>query len=192
MKKPKSLPVMPPPERRLVVAVIGAPHGVRGEARVKSFTSDPLDIGGYGPLFLPDGRALEIADGRFLKDDMLVVRFSGVSDRDAVKALTGQTLVVDRANLPETEEEDEYYHADLIGLRVEDQAGAEIGRILEIHNHGAGDLLVIAPKEGRATLLLPFSKVAVPVLDLAGRRIVADPAYLAGPEKLRDEPETET
>ncbi len=91
MKKPKAQPVMPPPDRRLVVATIGAPHGVRGECRVKSYTADPLSLGDYGPLFLPDGRALEIIDGRPLKDDMLVVRFKGMSDRDAVQALTART-----------------------------------------------------------------------------------------------------
>ena len=188
MKKPKAPPVIPPPaipppERRLVVATIGAPHGVKGECRVKSFTADPLSLGDYGPLFLPDGRALEIIDGRPLKDDMLVVRFKGLADRDAVKALTGQSLVIDRENLPDTDDEDEFYHADLLGLPVTDGEGNGIGTILEIHNHGAGDLLVIRPVAGGATLLLPFTKVAVPVLDVPGRRVVIDPAFLAGPEK---------
>lgn len=189
MKKPKALPVMPPPERRIVVAIIGAPHGVRGECRVKSFTADPLAIDDYGPLFLQDGRPLEIASGRPLKDDMLVVRFQGLADRDAVKALTGETLVVDRDNLPPAEEDDEFYHADLIGLAVEDGEGKAIGTVLEVHNHGAGDLLVIRPVGGAATLLLPFTKIAVPVLDLAGRRMVIDPAFLAGPEKPYPHPE---
>jgi len=183
MKKPRSAPVMPPPERQLVAGVIGAPHGVRGEARVKSFTADPLALGDYGALFLSDGRVLELAGGRALKDDMLVVRFKGIADRDAIKALTGQNLIIDRANLPETEDEDEFYHADLIGLRVEDQAGDVVGAVVEVHNHGAGDLLVIAPKKGGGTLLLPFTKLAAPVLDFAGGRIVIDPAYLARPER---------
>ncbi|MBN8533619.1 MAG: ribosome maturation factor RimM [Rhizobiales bacterium] len=174
---------MPPPERQLVVGVIGAPHGVRGEARIKSFTADPLSLGDYGALFLSDGRVLELAGGRALKDDMLVVRFKGIADRDAIKALTGQNLIIDRANLPETEDEDEFYHADLIGLRVEDQAGDVVGAVVEVHNHGAGDLLVIAPKKGGGTLLLPFTKLAAPVLDFAGGRIVIDPAYLARPER---------
>jgi 16S rRNA processing protein RimM len=185
MKKPRSVPVMPPPERQLVVGIIGAPHGVRGEARVKSFTADPLGLGDYGTLFLPDGRVLELVGGRALKDDMLVVRFKGIADRDAIKLLTGQNLIIDRANLPATEEEDEFYHADLIGLRVEDQAGSEIGRVTEVHNHGAGDLLVIAPKTGVGTMLLPFTKIAAPVLDIAGGRVVIDPSFLARTEHSR-------
>lgn len=183
MKKPRALPVMPPPERRLIVGVIGAPHGVRGELRVKSFTADPLDLGDYGTLFLADGRVLELAGGRALKDDMLVVRFKGIADRDAAKALTGLNLIIDRAELPQIGDEDEFYHADLIGLVVEDQAGAIIGTVVEVHNHGAGDLLVIAPKRGGGTFLLPFTKIAAPVLDLAGGKIVIDPAFLARPER---------
>jgi 16S rRNA processing protein RimM len=188
MKKPRSAPVMPPPERQLVAGVIGAPHGVRGEARVKSFTADPLALGDYGALFLSDGRVLELAGGRALKDDMLVVRFKGIADRDAVKALTGQNLIIDRANLPAMDDEDEFYHADLIGLRVEDQAGEVIGSVAEVHNHGAGDLLVIAPKQGGGTALLPFTKIAAPVLDIAGGKIVIDPAYLARPERSSPPP----
>lgn len=185
MKKPRATPPMPPPERQLVVGIIGAPHGVRGEARVKSFTADPLSLGDYGALFLADGRVLELAGGRPLKDDMLVVRFKGIADRDAIKALTGQNLIIDRANLPETEDEEEFYHADLIGLRVDDQAGEVIGTIVEVHNHGAGDLLVIAPKRGGGSMLLPFTKIAVPVLDIAGGCVVIDPAFLAKPERSR-------
>ena len=97
--------------------------------------------------------------------------------------LTGQNLVIDRDTLPDTDDEDEFYHADLIGLPVTDGEGNAIGSILEIHNHGAGDLLVIRPVAGGATLLLPFTKVAVPVLDVPNGRVVIDPAFLAGPEK---------
>jgi 16S rRNA processing protein RimM len=86
------------------------------------------------------------------------------------------------------DDEDEFYHADLIGLRVEDQAGEVIGSVAEVHNHGAGDLLVIAPKQGGGTALLPFTKIAAPVLDIAGGKIVIDPAYLARPERSSPPP----
>lgn len=174
---------MPPPERRLIVGVIGAPHGVRGEARVKSFTADPLSLGDYGPLFLSDGRVLEIIEGRFVKDDMLVVRFAGVADRDAVRLLTGQNLIIDRANLPPPEDETEFYHADLIGLAAKDEFGTDYGTIVEIHNHGAGDLLVIAPPGGGPTALLPFTEAAVPKVEIKAGRILIEPRFLAGPEK---------
>jgi 16S rRNA processing protein RimM len=137
---------------------------------------------------LADGRTLEIIEGRPVKDDMLVVRFAGLADREAVRSLTGQNLIVDRANLPETEDEDEFYHADLIGLRAEDAAGTVHGTIVEIHNHGAGDLLLIALNGTRATALLPFTREAVPKVDMKARCILIEPGFLAGPEQPPAEP----
>lgn len=192
-RKQKAPPACPPPERRVTLLVVGAPHGVRGEARVKSFTGDPMAVADYGTLFAADGRAFEIDDGRFLKDDLLVVKFAGISDRDAVAKLTGTELFVDRDNLPEPEEEDEFYHADLIGLEVVDLEGGKIGTLHAVHDFGAGDLLEIRPLAGGATWLQPFTKIATPEVNLAARRIVIDPAFLAKPEtrKADDEGETE-
>ncbi|WP_284179162.1 ribosome maturation factor RimM [Rhabdaerophilum sp. SD176] len=185
MKKPRSrsAPKPPAPESRVALAVIGAPHGVRGECRVKAYTADPMAIADYGPLFSEDGRVFEIEQGRFLKDDMLVVKFVGEDDRDRVKALTGLLLYVDRASLPPPDEEDEFYHADLIGLPVYDQAGALVGTVLAMHDFGAGDLMEIRPASGGGTWLQPFTRVATPVVDIPGRRIVIDPAFLAKPER---------
>ncbi|MCZ8376662.1 MAG: ribosome maturation factor RimM [Beijerinckiaceae bacterium] len=185
MKKPRSrsAPKPPAPENRVALAVIGAPHGVRGECRVKAYTADPMAIADYGPLFSEDGRLFEIEQGRFLKDDMLVVKFVGEDDRDRIKALTGTLLYVDRASLPPPGEEDEFYHADLIGLPVYDQAGALVGTVLAMHDFGAGDLMEIRPASGGGTWLQPFTRVATPVVDIPGRRIVIDPAFLAKPER---------
>ncbi|MCA0400814.1 MAG: ribosome maturation factor RimM [Proteobacteria bacterium] len=187
-RKPKAPPALPPPERRVTLCVIGAPHGVRGECRVKAFTADPMAIADYGPLFAADGRVFEINDGRFLKDDLLVVKFEGITDRDAVARLTGTELFVDRHMLPETEEEDEFYHADLIGIAVRDLEGAEIGTIAAVHDFGAGDILEIRPAQGGPTWLLPFTKTALPRLDVAMRVATADPAFLAKPESAREKP----
>lgn len=170
------------------MAVIGAPHGVRGECRVKSFTADPLDLGAYGPLFAADGRVFTIESGRLLKDDMLVLRFAGLADRDAAQGLTGTELFVDRAVLPPAED-DEFYHADLIGMAVVDAAGAAIGTLIAIHDYRAGDFLEIRPKAGGQTWLLPFSKAAVPAIDLAGRRISIEPAQLLKPDPRRVDPD---
>lgn len=192
-KKPKAPPVMPPPERRVTICVIGAPHGVRGQCRVKAFTADPMAIADYGTLFAADGRAFEIDDGRHLKDDMLVVSFEGITDRDVVQKLTGLELFVDRANLPEDEDEDEFYHADLVGLDVVDLTGAPVGTLHLVQNYGAGDILEVRPAEGGPTWLIPFTKAAVPKVDIKARRIEIDPAYLMKPEtraaKPADEPE---
>jgi 16S rRNA processing protein RimM len=188
MKKPRQKPVCPPLERRVVVGVIGAPHGVRGEVRVKSYTGDPLAIGDYGVLFADDGRVFEIEDGRPPQDDMLVLRFLDLADRDQAQKLTGLELFIDRDTLPPPEEEDEFYHADLIGLRVVDGAGADIGIILAVHNHGAGDLLEIKPVSDVSTWLHPFTKAGVPKVDLAAKCVVIDPAFLAKPDSSKPPP----
>lgn len=180
-RAPKPAPLCPPPERRVVLAVIGAAHGVRGEARVKAFTADPLAITDYGPLFSADGRVFAIAEGRHLKDDMLVVRFEGVADREAVRALTGTELFVDRAALPEPEDE-EFYHSDLIGLSVIDLAGEPVGKVSALHDFGAGDILEIRPEGGGQTWLQPFTRAAVPKVEIGAGRIVIDPAFLMKPE----------
>ena len=104
------------PQNPIQMAVIGAAHGIRGELRVKTFTGDPLAIGDYGPLYAKDGRAFEVQDVR-PAGDVVVVRFKGVGDRTAAERLTGTELFVDRSVLP-PEEEDEFYHADLVGLAV--------------------------------------------------------------------------
>lgn len=159
---------------RILVGIFGAPHGVRGEIRLKSYTGDPLAIGDYAPLFDESGaRRFELTALRPVKDDILVVRVKGVADRNAAAALTNVKLFVDRAVLPEAEE-DEFYHADLIGLAAVLEDGTRVGTIVAVLNHGAGDILEIAPPEGE-TLLLPFTRAVAPVVDIKGGRVVVAP-----------------
>ena len=154
---------MPQPENPIQMAVVGAAHGVKGEVRVKAFTGDPLALGDYGPLYAADGRAFEIADIR-PANTVVVVRFRGVNDRSAAEALNGLGLFVDRSALPD-EGEDEFYHADLIGLAVRDEAGATIGKVQAIHNFGADDILEVVLSGGR-NVLIPFSRAAVPEISI--------------------------
>ena len=159
------------------MAVIGAPHGVKGEVRVKTFTADPLALGDYGPLFTKDGRSFEVVDIR-PANTVVVVRFKQVKDRNAAEALTGAELFVDRSALPDEGEEDEFYHADLVGLAVRDETGAEIGKIAAVQNFGGGDVLELA-MAGRKDVLIPFTQAAVPVVDIEGGFIEVD-AVAAG------------
>lgn len=159
--------------RRIQVGVFGAPHGVRGELRLKSHTGDPTAIADYGPLSDDAGRRFELTALRPVKDDILVVQVKGVADRAAAAALTHVKLFVDRAALPQADEE-EFYYADLIGLRAETQGGAIVGTVVAVHNHGAGDILEIAPDAGE-TLLLPFTGAVVPTVDVRGGCIVVAP-----------------
>jgi 16S rRNA processing protein RimM len=168
---------------RVLIAQIGAAHGVRGEVRLKAFTDDPLSVARYGPLESEDGtRRFEIEAARPAKDDMLVARLKGVSDRNAAEALTNIRLFVARERLPQPDA-DEFYYTDLVGLAAETANGAAYGTVKAVHNFGAGDLLEIEPAAGGATLLLPFSEATVPTIDLAGRRIVVDPPEQTGSDR---------
>lgn len=153
------------------MAVIGAAHGIKGELRVKTFTGDPLALGDYSPLYAKDGRAFEIEDIR-PAGEMVVVRFKGIRDRSTAERLTGIELFVDRSVLP-SEEEDEFYHADLVGLTVRDETGADAGKVIAVQNFGGGDILEIT-FQGRKGLLIPFSQAAVPEVDIAGGFIRID------------------
>jgi 16S rRNA processing protein RimM len=170
---------------RVVVARFGAPHGVRGEIRLKAFTADPSAVAVYGPLDTADGRQFSIEPVRLIGPDMLVVRVSGVSDRTAAEALNGLALSLPRHRLPAPQEADDFYHADLIGLEAVGSDGSRLGTVSAVYNHGAGDILEIE-REGEAPLLVPFTKEAVPVVDVAmGQLTVTPPPDAAGVE---DEP----
>jgi 16S rRNA processing protein RimM len=159
---------------RVCVAEIGAPHGVRGEVRLKSFTADPAAVAAYGPLESEDGaRRFRVLGARPARD-ALIARLEGIADRDAAEALRGLRLYVSRERLPPPAE-DEFYHADLIGLAVVDTAGRPLGTVTAVQNFGAGDLIEVAPAEGGPGVLVPFTKAAVPHVDIAGGRLVADP-----------------
>lgn len=174
---------------RILVARIGAPHGVRGEVRLFVFTEDPGAILDYDPLTDASGkRRFRIASLRAAKDHF-VARLEGVADRTAAEALTNVELYVARNALPETEDEDTFYHADLIGLRVEDETGAAIGTVIALHDFGAGDILEYAPAlpgVKAKTLMVPFSRDAVPVVDVKGGRVVVAETFV---ERRPAEPE---
>jgi 16S rRNA processing protein RimM len=159
---------------RICVAQIGAAHGVSGEVRLWSFTADPGAVKNYGPLESHDGtQRFEIEALRAAKDH-LVARLSGVRDRNAAERLTNTKLYVPRDRLPAPEPE-EFYHADLIGLRAESQDGMELARVVAVHDFGAGDLLELRPAGASETVLLAFNTTTVPIVDIAGGRIVVDP-----------------
>lgn len=158
---------------RVCVGAVAGAFGVRGEVRLKSFCAEPEAIARYGPLYSGDGArsfaitALRPVSGGFAG------RLSGIATREAAEALKGLSLWADRAALPSLPD-DEFYHADLIGLAVQDTGGQPLGRVRAVFNHGAGDILeVMGP--GGAALLLPFTRDVVPTVDLTAGRIVADP-----------------
>lgn len=159
---------------KICVGAIAGAFGVRGEVRLKSFTAIPEDIAGYAPLETEDGaRSFSVRITRQIKNG-LAARLSGIGTKEEADALRGTQLFVPRDRLPSLPD-DEFYHADLIGLEVTDTGGASLGRVLAVHNNGADDLLELSTPGQKQTVLLPFTKAIVPTVDLAQRRIVADP-----------------
>ncbi len=159
---------------RICLGQLGAAHGIRGEVRLHSFTSDPAAIANYGPLEAEDGRVFEIKSLRPAKDHF-VATLAGIGDRNAAERLANIKLYVPRERLPEPEQADEFYHADLIGLAVVDRAGERLGTVIAVHNFGAGDLIEVRPDAGGNTQLVQFDVTNVPAVDLAAGRIVVDP-----------------
>ena len=159
---------------RICVAQIGGAHGTRGEVRLKSFTADPMAVMDYGALETEDGTAtFEIESLRPAKSHW-VAQLRGVRDRNAAERLANVKLFVPRDRLPAAET-DEFYHADLIGLAVVTTDGRALGTVVAIHDFGAGDILELRQEGKRDTVMLPFTTATVPVVDVAGRRIVIDP-----------------
>ena len=154
---------------------------MRGAVKLWTFTQDPLAVQRYGPLATKDGALqFEVAHARQAKDH-LVATFKGVTTREEAERLNGLELYVAREKLPATDE-GEFYHADLIGLTVVTTSDAPLGRVVAIHNFGAGDIIEIAPSHG-ATMLLPFTNAVVPTVDLKNGRVVIElPGEIDGDE----------
>jgi 16S rRNA processing protein RimM len=166
---------------RIVLAVVTGGHGTRGEVRLKSFAEGPAALTDYGALERSDGGApLEVVSLRPTKDG-LIARFAGVSDRNAADALRGVELSVPRHRLPEPEP-DEFYFADLVGLAAVRPDGEALGKVIAVHNFGAGDVIEVELAGSLETIFVPFTREAVPEIDVAARRLIVDP-----PEGLLEE-----
>ena len=159
---------------RICVGALAGSFGVQGEVRLKSFCADPEAIASYGPLTTEDGsRSFTVRLTRAIPNGFSA-RLTGIATKEQADALKGLALYAPRDRLP-TLPEDEFYHADLIGMEVRDTGGALLGTVAAVHNHGATDLLELSTSGQKSALLLPFTRAIVPTVDLALRRIVADP-----------------
>ena len=161
-------------ETRVVVGALGGAFGVKGEVRLKSFCANPAAITDYAPLYTEDGRAFATLVLTGMAKGSLTARVDGIVTKEDADALRGVSLYADRDRMPSLPD-DEFYHADLIGLEVVDTAGTVLGRVKTVLNNGADDLLEVHQPGASDTLLLPFTKAAVPTVDLTAGRIVADP-----------------
>ena len=172
---------------RVCVGVVTAPHGVRGAVRVKSFTAAPDDVARYGALEYETGERrftlILVGEGK----GVVLARISGVADRNQAEELRGLRLYLPRSALP-APQEDEYYHADLIGLEAALEDGTMIGQVRAVHDFGAGDVLELE-LQGKPPVLVPFTRAVVPVVDLErGVLVIAPPPGLLAPASGEKEP----
>jgi 16S rRNA processing protein RimM len=158
--------------RVLLGAVIGA-HGIQGELKVKTFTESPENLAAYGPVETEDGRQFTIEALRPTKGDEAVLRFAGIAGRNAAETFKGERLYVPREALPPPEE-GEFYVEDLIGLEVEDTEGKTLGKVIGLHNFGAGEMIEIETPAGEKSYI-PFNDDCVPEVDIKAGRVVAAP-----------------
>jgi len=166
------------------VAQIGAAHGLKGEVRLWSYTQDPAAVAQYGALETEDGsRRLEIAAMRAAKDHF-VARLRGIDDRNAAEALRNTRLFIERDRLPDTEDDDTFYYADLVGLAAFDADGAKIGEVIAVQNFGAGDIIEVR-RTDKSTVMFPFNDAVVPEIDIAAGRMTIVP-----PKEIEAEEET--
>ncbi|MCZ2327852.1 ribosome maturation factor RimM [Bartonella sp. F02] len=160
-------------KKKAWIAVIGAAHGIKGDVWLKIFSAEPQILKTYGILYDEIGRSYEIVTLRVQKKGV-IAHFKGVEERNDAEALKGINLYVERDQLPDNLDEDEFYQIDLIGLRVYDDVNQFWGEVSGLFNFGAGDLLEIR-LISRKTVLIPFSKAAVTKICMDSGFIVIDP-----------------
>ena len=161
---------MGPPRDQVLVGVIVGAHGIKGEVKLKSFTSEPMSIGRYGPLQSSLGQQFEITKLKAAKDDF-IASLENVNDRNEAETLKGVELFVSREKLPKLKIHEAYAH-DLMGLDVILENGSTLGRLVGMPNYGAGDLLEVAVEGNTETVLIPFTNVFVPQEDFTSGKII--------------------
>jgi len=162
------------PSDKICVGAITGAFGVHGEVRLKSFCANPAAIADYAPLTTEDGtRTFDLCISRPVKGGF-AAHLQGVTSKEQAEALRGTRLYANRSRLPDLPD-DEFYHADLIGMIVLDTGGHEMGHVKAVLNHGATDLLEVSAPNLKDTVLVPFTQEVVPTVDLASRRIIIDP-----------------
>ncbi len=161
------------PQSRILMGVLGRPHGVRGLMRVQSYAAEPEGLTAYGPLCDECGRWFSLrwrGEGVVEVAETVAGRRVPVLDRNAAERLVNTRLFLPRERLP-APEPDEFYLADLVGLAAYAPDGSALGAVAAVHDYGAGASLEIGAR------LVPFTRAAVPEIDLAaGRVTVAPPA----------------
>ena len=177
-----------PADDLVFVAAIAGAHGVRGECKVKSFTGEPEAAFGYGPFLDAAGKVMFTPKRWRLAKDAFVVAFKEPLTREAAQAARGTKLFVPREALPALDE-DEFYHSDLLGLKVQSLNGSPMGRIKAIHDFGGGDLLeIVDTPDRKGAWMIPFTTEQVPHVSISDRMVTIAPLEEVEGDKDRDTP----
>ncbi|MGI9386263.1 MAG: ribosome maturation factor RimM, partial [Methyloligellaceae bacterium] len=161
---------------RICLGCIADAQGVRGAVRIQTFTETPEDIAAYGVLEDKAGaRSFEIVTVRRHKGTVVIATLAGIDDRTAAEALKGTELYVGRDCLPEQDEDDVWYYADLVGLTAIEQDKTVLGEVVAVQNFGSGDLLEVRLTDSSKTVLIPFTEAVVPTVDIAAGKVLIVP-----------------
>lgn len=159
----------------ICIAKIVSAHGVHGGVKLKVFSDDPEGLLGYKQLKDQNGLILKIKKARPNKADSIIVKFEGPQTREHAESLVGTELFVNRGDLPELDE-DEFYVADLIGMAAQSSSGIDLGTVVNVENHGAGDFITLSSDAKNG---IPFTLEAVPDVNIKGNFIVVSDEFLA-------------
>ncbi len=157
----------------ILIGRITAAHGIKGEVVIASRTARPEDVAAYGPVSDAEGKRQLVIQNARAASKGVIARLEGIADRNAAEALKGTDIYVPRDRLPPPAD-GEYYASDLIGLEAFDPAGKRLGRIVDVPNFGAGDLLDIDPGDGGQSFLVVVSEDTIRGVDVASARITVD------------------
>ncbi|MEZ5893808.1 MAG: ribosome maturation factor RimM [Parvularculaceae bacterium] len=159
-------------KRRICLGAFAGAHGVKGHAKIKTFTEAPDGVAAYGPVESEDGaRRFTLKIEKIMGPDIALASAPEIKSREDAETLKGVRLYVDRGALPEPDEDD-FYLDDLVGLAAFDETGAPAGAVAAVYNFGAGDMIELKDIPGvKGVRLVPFTKEAVPGIDVADGRL---------------------
>jgi 16S rRNA processing protein RimM len=166
-----------PKKGNICIGTISGPHGVRGALKIRMYLDDPGDIAQYTPICFQNGSVFSLKKVIQVLPSSVIVSVHNLNDRDAALALRGENLYIARDQLPEIDDKT-YYHTDLIGLSVQNEAGKIVGKVKYVHDYGAGPLLEIFEEKTAKSILVPFQDVSVPEVNLDKGIILVLDVYL--------------
>lgn len=176
-----------PADDLVFVAAIAGAHGVKGECKLKSFTGEPAAVFEYGPLLDENGQSLFTPQRWRQTKDAFVVSFKERMTREQAQNARGTKLYVSRSALPELEE-DEFYHSDLLGLKVQALDGSPMGKIRAVHDFGSGDILeIVDTPDRRGAWMIPFTREQVPHVSIVEGVVTLDPLEEVEGDEERDQ-----